>query len=263
MFRRRIRIYCVGAAKTGTHSVESLFKRRYRAAHEPLLFDLLDMLDSTGNGPLPDAEAARSFLKRRDAALGLELESSHMLGRFVAPLASAFPNSPFILTVREPIDWLNSMLNDQLKMSRSPEAHRWMRIYTSCIGPHATGQAEAPLAALDLYPLRAYLEYWRSHYQHVLQSIPPERLLVLATESLAQQLDVIERRLRLKAGSLDQGGAHTYVNPAKGDLVGQLGRDYVAEQVERHCGEIYRRLLGMCPPTVTAQRQSALGPQGH
>jgi hypothetical protein len=240
---RRFHAYCIGAAKTGTHSIASLFASRYRTAHEPQLLALIEAGKYFGD-PVPDNAATRRYLRDRDARLGLEMEATHVLGFFVAPLASEFPDARFIVTVREPHHWLESVLNDQLRMMRAKGGERWMPVYEYCFGRYAgkAVAAEGALQGLGLYSLDGYLRYWSQHYMHVLNCVPAERRLLLCTHKLAEELSRIAGFLGFPAEDLDPVNAHAYAAPGKESLLSQVNPGYIRDLIEAHCGQMQKEM---------------------
>ena len=53
--KRRIHAYGIGAAKTGTTSLASIFEKNFRAVHEPATGELIDMFQREKDCPLVDA----------------------------------------------------------------------------------------------------------------------------------------------------------------------------------------------------------------
>ena len=115
LFPREFQVYCVGAPKTGSTSLWSMFSYSFRATHEP---------DVAGTNPLViswlDNKVGRleleKALRERDRNLGLELESSHLLGYVSDVIADIFADAKFLITIREPYSWLESRLNFHYKV---------------------------------------------------------------------------------------------------------------------------------------------------
>src|SRR5262245_60727386 len=73
---RRFHAFGVGTPKSGTRSLAGLFERSFRAAHEPDVEPVVEMMDQMIHGRV-DREGLERFFHRRDRRLRLELESSH------------------------------------------------------------------------------------------------------------------------------------------------------------------------------------------
>ncbi len=118
---RRIHAYCVGAPKSGTVSVYGMFASHFRSAHEAARPEVVDMMIERFEGR-PATQADIDRLQKRDRSLRLEMDSFCMLAMFSEELATAFPTARFLLTFREPRQWLNSIMNQHLNVdvSRRP-----------------------------------------------------------------------------------------------------------------------------------------------
>jgi hypothetical protein len=236
---RRFQAFCVGAAKTGTHSLAAIFERHYRSAHEPSSEQLIGLLQQKRQGRMSPS-TLQNELKRCDRRLWLEMNASQINGHFVAEWVALFPDAKFILTVREPIAWLRSITNHQLARPLASDVwqiFRQMRFATDA--PHSA--EEAPLANQHLYTLDGYLSYWAWHNQHVLDVVPSERLLVISTAEIDQRLDRIARFLGISADTLTN--AHAYRAKAQFDVIDQIDRDYLHAKVDHHCATPYDALM--------------------
>src|SRR5437764_6285308 len=62
---RRLRAYCVGTAKSGTHSLGAIFERSYAAEHEAKHRPMIQAVLDRAAGKMDDAQA-EEFIRRRD-----------------------------------------------------------------------------------------------------------------------------------------------------------------------------------------------------
>ena len=83
---RKFHVFCLGAAKT--------------------VRLVIDHLEGKFN-----RDQMTKLLKERDSELGLELESAHPLVYIGHSLCETFPQSKFIITIRNPYKWLGSRLS--------------------------------------------------------------------------------------------------------------------------------------------------------
>src|SRR5258706_2052368 len=109
---RRFHAYCIGTSKSGTPSVAEIFGRRYRAAHEPGVEQLIDMMLAASSGKASQSQLVE-FVRSRDSRLRLELECSHPLFHFLAVLSGDFPEAGFIPPTGDSISGLDSSLKSQ------------------------------------------------------------------------------------------------------------------------------------------------------
>lgn len=231
---RRFHAFAVGMAKSGTHSIDSMFRPRYRSAHEPeediLLGHVLRMADGSSS------EDVVRYLAEAGRRMKLEMNSSQ-LNYFVLPhLVEMFEQARFVLTVREPLAWLDSMVNQQLGL---PCPERWLRLRDLRFGvPSEFPAEEGPLAERNLYTLAGYLSYWARHNMDVLRQVPANRLLVVETQRLTHSAESIAEFVGVPASTLDAGAADTFKAPRRFDVVSLLDEAYLDAAVERFCGPV-------------------------
>jgi len=115
----RTQLYCVGTAKSGTHSVEAIFRENLRSADEVDSEHVIDVVLDYANGRM-SREELRAYLLKRDRVLQLELDSSQLNYFFLHELVELFPKAKFILTIRNPYAWLDSFINHQLSWKPLP-----------------------------------------------------------------------------------------------------------------------------------------------
>ncbi len=259
---RRIRAYCLGAPKSGTHSIAGLFAARYRARHEPEVKSVILALLGAAAGALPE-EAQREFLRVRDAELQLEMEASHPLHFFAPLLAEEFPEARFVLTLRDCYSWLHAYINQHVEIQRPLGSH-WMRLMDYLLLQDAKGGVtntrfapkELAMAEQGLFPLRNYLAYWANHNRYVLESIPAERLLVVRTHEIRQRIPEIAGFLGVPEDSLERSRAHLSVRQEKPcRIVYEVDREYLEAQVELYCRPLMDRFF----PEVRSLEDSPLG----
>jgi Sulfotransferase domain len=241
---RRFHAYCIGAPKSGTHSIAGLFERGYRARHEPESESVIKMMLATSEGSA-DEGTVRRFLKWRDRRLWLELESSHLLCWFVETLVRQFRHAKFIVTIRDCYSWLDSYINHQLGRDIAEDMPFWYDLRDLYFRPRAFRHAEAErvLAENGLYTLDGYLSLWATHNHKVLAGVPADRLLVVRTQEIRHDVGRIAEFLRVPQQSLDVGQSHLYRAKASLGIVRSIERDFLEEKVDRYCGELMGRFF--------------------
>lgn len=230
---RRIHAYCVGTGKSGTHSIADIFRPMYRSCHEPQAPRIIETLTS---GDM-DSNAKRDFVLERDWQLHIEMESSLLMVHFLKTLVQAFPRSQFILTIRDPYSWLNSTINHKLNR---PLPKIWKQYNTWLYGEGRFKYAEgdAPLAKRGLYSLESYLSVWQRHNDRVLQHVPEERLLVVRTRELSNNLNRIARFLDVPTAHLNPANTHRFRGSKDWEVVAELNLDYLNDRVNEICGDL-------------------------
>ena len=245
--RPRPRVYGVGAAKTGTHSLAAMFADRTRAAHEADAAQLIEMVlqrARTGDdGPL------KALLVVRDHRRRLDIDVSHVNVYLVDLIETLFPDSRHIATVRQPMAWLDSFLNESLGR-RAPTI--WSRFRDFRFGSTlATAPAEAALAERRLYPLAGYLGYWRVAVETVLTRVPPERRLLVETASLTTDAGRIARFCDVPDPDRVPAIVHAYANRTRFAVLSRIAVPYLVDTAERLCGETARQVF----PDWSAERE--------
>lgn len=240
---RRTHAFCVGTAKSGTHSIATLLAGSLRVAHEPHAMMLINALKETSFYAVPPAKFD-CLLERRDRILGLELESSHLLGPFVSTLVGLFPEARFILPVRDCFSWLDSMINQQLRNRDNVEDRKWEPIWNLYFqgSRFRHPPEERILEEARLHTLDGYLTYWNTHNRHVLETIPAERLFMLRTDDIGERAGELAAFLGIPASKADPSRSHTYRRSSDDRLLDTLDPEYVMEKCEVHCRELMERL---------------------
>ncbi|MDJ0947525.1 MAG: sulfotransferase [Alphaproteobacteria bacterium] len=238
---RRFQAYGCGAAKTGTHSICNIFRRRYRAAHEIDIKRTVELATAYLEGSIPDREIG-PLLRRRDWRYWLEMDSSLLNGFLIAPLIRTFPNARFILTVRDPMSWADSLMNHEINRGR-PEY--WFRFDDLVWEVERFGYTphDSVLEARGIRPLAAYFNLWARQNREVLNSTPRDQLLILRTEDIPNRLADIAAHVGVPVDTLDAMSASSYAAPQKHALLAKLDPDYVRETEEVYCGELMKVLF--------------------
>lgn len=229
---RKMELIGVGAAKTGTHSVAAIFGR-YRADHEREAARLIDLICESGMlGELSPRTA--DYLRWRDRRLRLEVDSSQLNGPVAGLLAELRPKARFVLTVRHPRSWIESLINDSLRREITPKWHRWRELR---FGGMPYRSEDAPLESHGLYPLAGYLRYWSWHNRTVREAVPADRLLVVPTEKLSESLDELAEFVGVDPATLNHRQSRQFVGDEDFGVLSDLGEEYVAKSIDEWCGE--------------------------
>jgi hypothetical protein len=125
---RRVRLYCVGTAKSGTHSIAAMFGGSVRARHEAdNRRDIREILEVAAGRV--DRDRMKRYVRRRDRRLYLDIDSSQVNFFMLDALLTEFPGARFLLTIRDPYSWLDSIINDSL---RRPSNRSWTDFRNFC-----------------------------------------------------------------------------------------------------------------------------------
>jgi hypothetical protein len=241
LVRRRFQVYGVGTARSGTHSLTSLFASGYRASHEPLHERLMAMILERHAGTLSSA-ALRAELRERDRTLWLELDSSQLNYFVLQDLRAIAPDAKFILTARDCRSWLTSFIDHQIS---GPTSERWVQMRKLRFErkePHPP--EERALKERGLFTLDGYLGYWARHNREVLETVPSDRLLVLPTERIDQSGAELARFLSIDPSLLAPSRAHSNKAVKKHDILAELDPGYLEDAFQRNCADVMRALFG-------------------
>ncbi len=232
-YPRRTHLYCVGTAKSGTHSIEALMGEELRSAHEPESDETIDFILNRYHGYIDDAEVDRHLLKR-DMRLWLELDSSHLNYFFFDRLSELFPKAKFILTIRDPYSWLDSFLNHQLSVNMSD---KWKKLRDIRFRPdlYIHHEEEHVLKAKNLYTLDGYLSYWSKHNSTIINSLNSDKLLIVRTDEITQRMEEIYAFSETSPSILDKRISHSFKAKEKFDLLDQIDPNFLNEKVREHC----------------------------
>ncbi len=239
---RRAQVFCVGTAKSGTHSVASMFSKNVRTGHEKEALKFIDAFFRQKEGKITEREY-RDWLAARDREMALEIDSSWFHGLIVDFLASEFPNARFILTIRDGYSWLNSEFKRVLHTpSRQPQRVRMREfVYNGAVTNYVP--EEQVLKEMGLYPVDNYLARWAAHNEKVLATVPPECLLVVRTEQIGARAFEIADFAGLPRGTIRLQRTHEYRNPVQREIIRELNPKFVDQKVEQHCGPLMKRFF--------------------
>jgi len=198
------------------------------------------MILAAANGSVDKREITQ-FVRKRDKRLRLELEASHFNHFFIDILASEFRRAKFILTIRDCYSWLNSFINHQLTWGVSSD--NWRRLRDLRFRPDKFKHAkeEQILADHGLYTLDGYLSYWASHNTKVLATVPHDRLLVLKTNEIRQQVERIAEFLNIPVENLDATKTHSFQAKQDFGLLWEIDGKFLEQKVNAHCRELMSR----------------------
>lgn len=241
---REIQAYVVGMPRSGTVSLYDVFKTRFRSAHEPESRFLTNRVVAWRQGRISEDEM-RAYLRKRDRRLNLELDTSYLNGEIVALLASEFPESRFILTIRDALGWTDSLLNfllnkpEFMRAMRKPHIRAHMEEVFGT-PPYTYAPEEMALQDNGLHPLASYLKYWNEHHGRIIDNVPADRLLVIKTRDIGRSTAEIASFLGLPAGSL-KPAVHSNAAPVRHSLLDSIDPAFIRTQVEAHCGPLMHR----------------------
>lgn len=229
----RFKAYGVGMPKTGTITLYIMFSNHYQTKHEPeTRFFAKKILAFAHENQLNKNDFIK-YVKQRDRRLGLEMNISTLNLYLLDILVNEFPESKFILTIRDCYSWLDSFINHRLVYPKAWPLDNFR--FGADRNKHT--QEEKILANNGLYTLDSYFSWWNTYNTRVLSTIPPERLLVVKTPELNQSVPRIERFLGIMPGSLS-ASARGNVTTTKFNILSQIDKNFLEEKANFHCKEL-------------------------
>jgi hypothetical protein len=236
---RKTHIFGVGTGKSGTHTLAEIWGEQFRTAHEPESEYQLGLFLQWNSGQLTDKALIR-HLVALDKKLWLEINSSAVNFLFLDFLKETFRHSKFILTIRDPYHWLDSIINHQLT---HPCSVNWQKMREIRFRPdlYTHPNEEAILKERHLYTLDGYLSYWSYHNKRVLETIPANRLLVVRTDQINQKIDELACFTGIKAIHSMKPTTHSFPAKAKLGILSKIDQDYLNSRINRHCGDMLQR----------------------
>lgn len=235
----RFQAYCIGNAKSGTHSLAGLFSANYRAAHEPEPEPLVDMAIAADSGMISQKDKI-AFVRERGGRLGLEFDSSIFNFFVLDALVSEFSEARFILLIRDCYSWVDSFINHSLSRPVRAGREKFTRWWFRPEKFRHTRCADA-LAEHGLHPLDCYLSCWATHIERSLATAPHDRLLTVRTCEISQDVSRIADFLGIAPYTLDRSRSHEYKAEEKHGILRKIDRSFLEDRVALYCKEFMER----------------------
>jgi glycosyltransferase involved in cell wall biosynthesis len=200
---RRRKIFGVGLPRSGTHTMEALFRRQgYTTRHgcgesgRPCQLEshLMAYYDSGRNAELGHRIAA-SYDDEYLAEVTVDNRLVHVLQYFV----ELHPDATFVLTYRLPYDWLRSIINYRVYQPpqvrrRAVELNRQLLAWVAP-GNYPHTKHDAALARYDIPSVRELLTYWTAHVSAVESATADRNLVAVETKQILQVGEKVGIRL--------------------------------------------------------------------
>jgi len=239
---RRVHVYNLGAGRTGTTAITSIFSDTFRVGHEAHVADTVELLSEYWSGSVTEREV-RKRVMARDRRWRLEVESSAFLAGLSPILADLFPNARFLVTVRPPREWLRSNIDQCINSPREELPLHFRRLRDLNYGPppQEYPAQESPLGRYNLHSLHGYLRYWSWHYETVLDSIPQERRLFIRTSRLNEAASKVSDFLGVSAERLSTPSRENET-PEHHKVLTEVEQGYLWDLINEHCSNTVARI---------------------
>ena len=240
-YARKCRLYCVGAAKTGTHSIQAMFNETVRAGHEPDSRSLIKTIIAHEKGLItPDKFA--NYLIKRDAKNCLDVDSSQLNFYLISFLLRQYDDALFLLTIRDCYSWLDSIINDTLRRRTSKY---WLKMRDLRFERPDSfySSEESVLKDNRLYTLDGYLAYWSIHNNTVLSQVPPTKLMTVKTTEISSHACAIADYSGIPRSALVIARSHAFKNPVKYNILRRMDKSFLEAKVQEHCAPLMQRFF--------------------
>jgi hypothetical protein len=227
----------VGLAKTGTHSLASIFGKHYRSGHEVDNRHLVPLACEFYGSAIPQPRVLRELLVK-DVVYNLEMDSNAVNAYFVREILQLFPDAKFILPVRDPESWLSSIVNHMISKETTDEWESFRVVRFGHLAERYPPE-EAWLHSIGVPTISTLLQYWTYHNRFVTTHVPKDNLLVIRTEEIESSLGEIASFLGIEAALLDAQRAHVYKARYRSRLSDHVPSEYVSALVSTHCTDLF------------------------
>ena len=232
---RKRRVYVLGVSKSGTTSIARMFSSVCRADHEPHRPATVSDLHSHFVGKMSDEQLGNQY-RARDRQFLLDLESNCFLAYRPDLLYSAFPGAKYIVTIRHPIEWLDSIIDNNINFPRikTVTMTKWHDVLFST-DHEPKSRHDNVLLDRGLYSVNTYLSYWSQTYERCLRSLASAQRLLVGTTQISLRVKEIGDFVGLDLSNLQTEGSHKNKTSQKHNILDQLDANYVDESLERYC----------------------------
>jgi hypothetical protein len=250
---RKTRLYCIGAAKTGTHSIAGMFDGSVRSYHEPDNIEMMHHILDRASGKTSKVELS-TFIRDRDTRLRADVDSSQLNNEIIDILLEEFPDALFILTIRDCYSWLNSFINHCLNNPNPKELRLRYREHRFRTERREFPPEERILEELGFEPMRGYFNFWTRHNTRAIDMVPDDRLMIVRTDQIADRAIEIADFARLPHTALRLENAHEFKTPKNHRVLRKIPEGYIEAMAEECCGP----LMGSIFPDIRSLDDAGL-----
>jgi len=238
---RKYRLFALGPPKSGTTSIASIFRDYCRADHEAHRPRTVAEMYRHFTGELSDDELMDTY-RARDKQLVLDVESNCFLTYRPDLLATTFPDSRYIIAVREPRSWLTSIVDNNINFPRDKNEvlTQWHRVFFGEPGQQGTA-GDAPLVSNGLYPVSTYLKYWTATYDRCLRQVPEDRRMVVGTGQITARTPQMLDFAGYSPKEIDVGSSHKNKTKARHSVLNDVDEKHIQAMLEEHCAALIRQ----------------------
>lgn len=206
------KVFGIGFGKTGTTSLALMFQTYYKSEHEPNKLPLISLILGKANHRTKEF---RDMVKNiMDSFFTSELNdcnqvymnSSQLNGLLIEELIEIYPEAKFILTIREPEDWLNSVVNHTVHTNIANNSI-WADFRDYLFGSkEAYKNLENTKDPNKPYTINQYLDRWLYHNVSIINLFKQKnrlnQLLILKTDEMEEKIPEIAKFLEIPVNTI-------------------------------------------------------------
>lgn len=231
----RFHAYLVGLPKTGSSTLAAILAG-YRTRHEWDMLRLLDLGARLRAGSLSAEEFARAAGPRLFPPR-LEFDDATCHHLYAEVLVQHFPRARYVLTVRDPLAWANSMVDMALRQRLLLQRYAAGEVELGGAYDHYAPDGWG--ITLDACPdptteVAGLLRVWGAHVDRMLSVLPPNGTLVLRTDQLDDAALRLASFLGVDPTTLREVGTRNPA-PVRIDHIGGSDPAVVREALAQHC----------------------------
>jgi hypothetical protein len=237
---RTRRVYALGTPKSGTTSVAGIFSGLCRTDHEPHRPATVKSMHDHFEGNIGDAQLQQSY-RARDKQLTLDLESNCFLAYRPDLLYSTFPDAKFIILIRDPLTWLDSIFDNNINFPRekTPTMVKWHSVLFQDRDTSLSTNDER-LIEMGLYPVNCYLDYWVRTYDRCLRSLGDSRYLRIGTNQISRRTEEIGEFIGIDISKIERNNAHKNRTAQKHSVLQKLDAEQIEDSLSKVCKPLIR-----------------------
>jgi len=193
-------------------------------------------------GDLTDTRA-RKMLRGLDRRMWLELNASWVNYFLLEMLVEEYPDARFVLTIRDCYSWLDSIINQLLGREHGEYETQFQQWFGDSMSRETHKEGEKVLEEHGLWPLDGWFRFWSSHANDVLNLVPSDRLLIVRTPEIRQDIPRIADFLGIPPDSLNPGSSHQHKAAKQFGLLSKIDEACLDEAVDKQCKDLMTRFF--------------------
>ncbi len=255
---KKFRGYSVGLWGTGTKSIARIFGN-YRAAHEFWQKKTRTFWSAYERGGI-SKKRFLTYLRKRDAAGQLEMDSDNFHSFYLDLLDQEFTGAKYIFTLRDCYSWCESQIEESLTKLIGMKKHLIRsdsQIYSLVSGGSITGafasegkNIDAALRAMAKEKIwREWLDrklekhaaQWARLNKSILRQLPPARFLLVRSHEISDSLERMADFMAISAQTLTISQSHSNRMIRPYGIFEKFGYRHVQNKLDAHCAPLMRQ----------------------